>query len=325
MDGPAQVQVAGEATCLSCHGIGYANILPGWQAETERKLDVVSDVVNAAAASSRRGSEAQRADAESLIARALENVELVRVGGGAHNIGYADATLRAAVRLIQEASETGGIEYQPPEVDLGDPVDENQCLRCHLGIENQAGSWEGRRFDHEPHLDRANLSCSFCHSPMEDHGKVSLASPAICTDCHHSGAIACEQCHEGTPGPPGGIIRTPIGDFPHGRHTELGFSCETCHGSAPGRPGADLCETCHGAHHQPEAECLACHREGVKQIHPPVAHEGCAICHGDSVAGIDAWSRNVCTVCHDDRVDHYAPNECVACHQQTPLGADDSS
>lgn len=324
MEGHEQVQVAGEATCLSCHGVKYANILPGWQAETERKVDQARAVVDAARESRPQGSEAQRTEADSLLALARENVELVRVGGGAHNVGYADAALRAAVDLVEQAVGTGGIDYRLPEVDLGPSIGENACLRCHMGIENQAGQWEGRAFPHEPHLARANLSCSFCHSPMEDHGKVSLASPQICSDCHHSGAIACETCHEGTPGPPDGVIRTPTGDFPHGRHTELGFGCATCHGESPGRPGAELCETCHGAHHQPEAECLACHREGVKQKHPPVAHEGCALCHGDAVAGIDEWSRNVCTVCHNDRVDHYAPNDCQACHPQTPLGGSDS-
>ncbi|MDP2470394.1 MAG: cytochrome c3 family protein [Candidatus Palauibacterales bacterium] len=323
--GHENVKAAGEAACLSCHGIRYANILPGWQAEAERKLDRVAKVVDAASGSRRRGSETQRAAADSLLELARGNVELVRVGKGVHNVEYADATLRAALQLVREASESGGIDYQTPEVDLGQPVSENQCLRCHSGIEDQRGEWRGRSFRHEPHVTRANLSCTFCHTSMDDHGKISLASPEICSDCHHSGAMACERCHEGTPGPPGGVIRTGVGDFPHARHTELGFDCAMCHGNPPTRPGADLCERCHGAHHQPEVRCLACHREGVKAIHPPVVHQGCAICHGEAVAGIDSWSRNVCTVCHDDRVDHYAPNDCVACHPQPPLGSDESS
>ncbi|MGE3526361.1 MAG: NapC/NirT family cytochrome c, partial [Gemmatimonadales bacterium] len=42
------VNVADEASCLSCHGIRYANVLPGWQREMERKVAVVEPVVNAA-------------------------------------------------------------------------------------------------------------------------------------------------------------------------------------------------------------------------------------------------------------------------------------
>lgn len=323
--GHAEVKVAGEATCLSCHGIRYANILPGWQAETSRKLGQVAPVVEAAARAPRIGGADQRRAADSLLSLANENVELVRVGRGVHNVGYADAALRAALDLVAEASSTGGIDYRPPSVDLGPTVEENQCLRCHMGIEEQRGSWEGRRFEHEPHVTRANLSCELCHSSMDDHGKVTLASPSLCSDCHHSGAIQCETCHEGGAGRQAGSIPTPTGDFPHPLHVEMGFPCQTCHGNPPGRPRPELCETCHGAHHQPEANCLACHREGVIDLHPPVAHQGCALCHGDAVEGIDEWSRNVCTVCHVDRVDHYAPNDCVACHPQPALGEDAES
>ena len=35
------VRGAGEASCLSCHGIGYANILPEWQRQTDQKVQRV--------------------------------------------------------------------------------------------------------------------------------------------------------------------------------------------------------------------------------------------------------------------------------------------
>jgi nitrate/TMAO reductase-like tetraheme cytochrome c subunit len=324
MSGHAEVQAAGEATCLSCHGIQYANILPGWQAEMERKLARVQGVVSDATASRRTGSTGQRRAADSLLALAGDNVELVRVGGGAHNIAYADALLRTAADYVRQAASSVGIGYAPPVLDLGPSLADNACLGCHLGIDEQQGTWQGMQFTHVPHVRRANLPCSGCHTPLEDHGKISLASPGACSDCHHSGAIECQTCHAGTVSSPEGVIATEIGDFPHSRHLELGFACSTCHGESPGSPSADLCETCHGAHHQPEAECLACHRGGVQSIHPSAAHNGCAVCHGEKVAGIDHWSRNVCTVCHLDRVDHYAPNPCEACHQQPPLGGESS-
>jgi hypothetical protein len=82
---------------------------------------------------------------------------------------------------------------------------------------------------------------------------------------------------------------------------------------------AGLCESCHERHHVPTASCLTCHRGGVKAIHPPAAHEGCAACHGERVARLTEWSREVCTVCHVDRVDHNAPIRCEQCHRIPPL------
>jgi len=318
--GHEQVQVAGEATCLACHGIQYANILPAWQEEMSRKVDRVASVVRAASSASRTGSVAERATADSLLALAEDNMDLVTVGQSAHNIGYADALLRAALGYVDRASRSGGLDYRPPAVNLGTPVAENACLRCHLGVDRQEGVWQGTQFSHRPHVEVANLPCSGCHTGLEEHGGISLASRAACSDCHHSGAIECEQCHAGGARAPEGTIATDAGDFPHPTHVALGFPCATCHGETPGRPRTDLCQDCHAAHHQPEATCLSCHREGVLEIHPIVAHQGCVICHGEAMEGVNAWSRNVCTVCHADRVDHNAPVACEMCHEVPALG-----
>jgi nitrate/TMAO reductase-like tetraheme cytochrome c subunit len=320
ISGHEQVQAAGEATCLACHGTRYSNILPSWQAEMDGKLDQVSSIVRAASAAPRTGSAAERSTTDSLLALAVENVQLVSVGQSAHNIGYADALLRAALEYVDRASRSGGIDYRPPAVNLGTAVAENACLGCHLGVDQQQGVWQGARFSHQPHLKEANLPCSACHTGPEEHGGVILGSPAACSDCHHSGAIACERCHAGGARAPAGTVSTSIGEFPHPAHVALGFPCATCHGETPGTPSSGLCLNCHDAHHQPEATCLSCHREGVLQIHPIVAHQGCAVCHGEAIEGVNAWSRNVCTVCHADRVDHNAPVACEMCHEVPPLG-----
>ena len=318
--GHEQVQAAGEATCLACHGTGYVNILPSWQAEMDDKLSRVSAIVRAASSAPRTGSTAQQATADSLLALASDNVELVSVGQSAHNIGYADALLRAAVAYVDRAARSGGLDYRPPAVSLGAPVAENACLGCHLGVDRQEGVWQGARFSHQPHVKEANLPCSACHTGMEEHGGIALGSRAACSDCHHSGSITCEKCHAGGARAPTGTISTATGDFPHPTHVALGFPCATCHGDSPGAPSADVCENCHSAHHQPEATCLSCHREGVLQIHPVVAHQGCTVCHGDAIEGVNAWSRSVCTVCHADRVDHNAPVACEMCHEVPELG-----
>jgi hypothetical protein len=57
----------------------------------------------------------------------------------------------------------------------------------------------------------------------------------------------------------------------------------------------------------------------VKSIHPAEAHNGCAVCHGQRVAGINRWSRQVCTVCHSDKLEHNAPVDCHLCHSMPEL------
>jgi hypothetical protein len=81
------------------------------------------------------------------------------------------------------------------------------------------------------------------------------------------------------------------------------------------------CVACHDSHHQPEATCLSCHREGAKGSHAlAFAHSTCSQCHGAKAEGLTEWSRQICTVCHTDRVEHNAPAACHLCHQMEPLG-----
>ncbi len=105
LPGHEGVSLAGEATCLSCHGIEFAGILPGWEEEMQTRVEAVSRAV----AQVRRALGAQPSSpADSLIRAAEENLELVRVGKGAHNIPYADQLLRAAVRYGERGCRSRG-------------------------------------------------------------------------------------------------------------------------------------------------------------------------------------------------------------------------
>jgi hypothetical protein len=323
--GHENVQAAGEASCMACHGTRYANILPTWQREMTQRLERVERVVHGAEGVRGSASAGARRAVDSLLGLARANVELVRVGRGAHNVGYADRLLRAAVALTRRAVAAGGLPYDVGGVDLGPPLDRNACLQCHLGVERQTGTFEGARFPHERHVVNGGLGCAACHTPLEDHGKITLGSTADCQGCHHRGAepSTCGRCHAGANGVPAGVIPLPAGDFAHAVHVGIGLPCATCHQS-PTMSAANLtCDNCHGAHHLPGATCLACHRAetGVKAKHmqAAIAHRPCTGCHGDKVAGLTQWSRQVCTVCHTDRVQHNAPVACDRCHQMTPL------
>lgn len=140
----------------------------------------------------------------------------------------------------------------------------------------------------------------------------------------------CARCHAGPGGAPAAPIEVPTGDFPHDVHRDAGLQCSTCH-AAPAMSAKDLnCGTCHDLHHQAEATCLSCHREGVQAKHDrSFAHTvACTQCHGAKIEGVTRWSRQVCTVCHTDRVEHHAPTDCVQCHRISPMhtgGVDSTS
>ena len=86
------------------------------------------------------------------------------------------------------------------------------------------------------------------------------------------------------------------------------------------------CASCHEPHHQPEMTCLSCHQDGVLEKHMGLPlHMTCQTCHGAAVASINRWTRQVCTTCHVDRVDHNAPADCVLCHATPAIGSAESA
>ncbi|HYL70152.1 MAG TPA: NapC/NirT family cytochrome c, partial [Candidatus Dormibacteraeota bacterium] len=218
--GHERVQLAGEPSCLSCHGIRYANILPAWQRDMAAKVARVGPVVSGARAAVRVVPLRQRAVADSLVRLAEDNVELVRVGKGAHNIVYADRLLRASLALVREAVQHGALPYSVPAVNLGPPVSENACLQCHLGVEQRRGKFQGQEFSHTPHVVRAGLECSACHTALDKHGGTTLSSPASCDACHHPVIQPenCARCHAGPGGAPQPTTSLPAGEFSHRTH-----------------------------------------------------------------------------------------------------------
>ena len=317
-----QVKVAGEASCLSCHGVRYANILPSWKQEMTRRQNAVAPVVAGARRAVSATLPGTRRIADSLVGAAEDNLRLVRSGGATHNIAFADQLLRSALDLVKQAVARANLPFSVPEVVLGPPLGENACLACHLGVERREVRFQTGTFNHTPHVARAGLACARCHSPLEDHGRTTVTSPAQCASCHHRGAEdrSCVQCHVGDEGAPVAPVPTAVGQFPHQPHREAGFNCTMCH-VAPSLSAKGLeCQTCHEFHHQPQANCLACHQDTAKAKHDvSSAHLQCSQCHGEGASGLTSWSRHVCTVCHTDRVEHNAPVACDQCHTMQPL------
>ncbi|MDT8436305.1 MAG: hypothetical protein RRA92_06070 [Gemmatimonadota bacterium] len=236
-----------------------------------------------------------------------------RAASGEANPGRAAA--RAALSLFVVLAAMSGAPGLAAQENGDTPA--NPCLQCHQDVARQAAPWQGRRFSHEPHVARAELACAFCHTGLQAHGGITLTGPAACDDCHHgrTAAGSCSRCHRGATGAPDRVFETDVGPFDHPRHVATGFACSGCHVGRSMSAAALDCTTCHGAHHRTEAVCLACHEPGSVPEHPPAVHaEGCVVCHGDGAAWIDRWSREVCSVCHTKRTDHFAGRPCAVCH-----------
>ena len=320
--GHGDVQAAGEATCLSCHGVRYANILPNWQREIDRRQAVVEGVVRDAEATLNTAPVRARGRADSLLRMARENVDIVRIGRAAHNVGRADQLLRAAVGFVEEAVAVGNLSYGVPQLDLGPAMSENACMACHMGVERRAVPFRSTTFGHERHVLFAGLECSDCHTPLEEHGGTTLASEASCDACHHPaiGGGNCAACHQGPGGAPPETMSLSAGDFSHTYHVEeMGFDCSDCHSSTRMSTVETGCESCHEEHHQPETRCISCHRDGAQENHEREDHALCFDCHDEPADQIDRWTRQVCLACHIDMVDHNAPDECADCHQMPPM------
>ncbi|MBI4501583.1 MAG: NapC/NirT family cytochrome c [Gemmatimonadetes bacterium] len=245
--GHEQVNRAGEASCMSCHGIRYANILPAWQREMQRKADLVSSVIADARSSVSAAPARTRSAADSVLRLATENLELVKVGRSAHNVAFADELLRASVNFVERAVRIGTLSYRVPQVNLGPPIGEGSCLQCHVGVERKTVRAGTEEFPHERHVVSGGLACTTCHTPLSDHGKT-VVSRTGCASCHHrqTEPASCTRCHTGAAGgAPDTTIAFPVAAFPHPPHIELELECNTCHNPPAMKVAAGACSDCH--------------------------------------------------------------------------------
>jgi hypothetical protein len=226
---------------------------------------------------------------------------------------FPAATLAGLAALLALATPSTAQEPQGQ-------AQENPCLQCHEQIGSRTAVWKGRRFPHGRHIEDAKLECSFCHTPLQEHGGITLESVTACDNCHHvlTSSSSCSRCHEGAAGAPKGILALPKGDFDHAHHVAAGVPCASCHKGRTMSAKGLACENCHSSHHRPEADCLACHRPGSVPEHPKEAHTMCAACHGEKAAFLTRWTRTECLVCHTDRADHYPEGNCAVCHIVPP-------
>lgn len=150
-------------------------------------------------------------------------------------------------------------------------------------------------------------------SPDFHGARVAAAGTATCTGCHgiletkDAGVPACNDCHVGASGHPGGYADRGSATFHGDEVAALGSAaCKTCHGQdyAGGWAG-DACGSCHpgGADNHPPA--WSGHPDGFMTRESSLFHglraavdgvEDCTRCHGFGLQG--GTSGVACGDCH---------------------------
>ena len=240
--GDGETAVAGEVSCMSCHGPEYRRLYRSWQSMVAERTSGVRRELDSTA-------RLLGSDPPAVFEDATSNLELVERGKGIHNVPYSVAVLEAAHNQINQArAEKGYSELATPWPTAPYASD---CLECHTGVEVSRVSVFGRDFAHGPHVVKQGLECQECHSTHEERDSQGLGPLKIgsssCNSCHHGAAEReCVECH-------GDVMErafsVDLGDFEHAFHVgDMEIACAECHGETPdlrASPDLAVCSDCH--------------------------------------------------------------------------------
>jgi predicted CXXCH cytochrome family protein len=237
--GTGYVQSASAVSCMACHGPRYSKMLGRWQEMLSGKLDQARDELSRARRLLPPEAGPQLADAEA-------NLRLVEKGSGVHNVDYALDILAANHAMLNAALAEAGRDSLPARWEAI-PY-QSPCLRCHQGVESQAGTFRGGPFAHQPHVLDQGLDCLTCHRPHEARTPEEMVSlpPDGCVSCHHAPEqrAECAECHRTITEE---VVDFQGDEFEHEIHVlDEALTCTECHTPGPD-PGldTDFCTDCH--------------------------------------------------------------------------------
>jgi predicted CXXCH cytochrome family protein len=241
-EGP-HTQPASAVSCMSCHGPSYGRIFEAWKSSVEARVSALRKLLEESTAS--MGFEAPPAWED-----ARANFLLVERGHGIHNVNFAYALLDKSFDQLNEARQARKLSAlnRPWKTLAGNS---SSCMSCHVGIEDQRGTFAGQPYSHQPHLTAAGLGCESCHRPHAERapGEVVRFGPDGCRACHHKNVttvsqVACGGCHGDVKARTYPSFR---GEFSHTQHLDTGLECKACHVLASGdpRPQSSACKDCH--------------------------------------------------------------------------------
>jgi predicted CXXCH cytochrome family protein len=227
---------------MSCHGPSYAAIFDAWVGGVTTRVEALRRQLDATVGAMGVAPPPAFEDARA-------NFLLVERGRGVHNVNFSYALLDKAWEQMNTARAGKRLPALARPWQVVAPGS-TQCLNCHVGIERQSGTFQGKAFAHGRHLLDARLECSSCHRPHAERapGEVVRFGPAGCAPCHHTTKTAasstfCGTCH-------GDVRKVTVqswrGEFSHSAHLEQGLECAVCHaGGEDPRPARSACTQCH--------------------------------------------------------------------------------
>lgn len=216
------------------------------------------------------------------------------------------------------------VTERPKEVSKHAVVPNEVCAECH---ESNDPRWKqvADTAGHKVHAVKLQEKCTTCHSTSLHRFEPPEEICAKCHEDHVTGAksmkidkmaLHCLDCHnylaEGSP------LR-PNRETCLGCHKKLADSGQvkwnvTWPDKAPMKVE---CSDCHKPHikKEPVVNCASCHGDEAKKgLHSRGAHPSvsCQACHKPHRWVVE--TRDACTQCHADRINHNEGTVCVSCH-----------
>lgn len=243
---------ADPSTCVFCHGKNFDKLLYKWQNLVKERLEDLKKIEKINNIFKKYGILKYN---EEFV---KYNLSIVEKDGsfGVHNIKYINLILDEVEKKLRKNRNKPDIEYIYSR--------NSRCISCHFGIENKNNPYNGKIFEHAPHLFK--YKCISCHIESTPdkviHGDLKIKD---CNSCHHKKIDNCEECHKIQADFYKGKFIYDSPDFMY----EAEVSCEDCHlkDNRVVRPSSEICSECHEKEYEEDfAVNLRNMKENMKKL-----------------------------------------------------------
>ncbi len=173
-----------KTACRRCHEEGIEPMFTAWMAQITQGIEAVE--TNARSLSVELPPTAA-ASSSATVTWALQVAGALRQGRGIHNVQLSRKLLSDADDAIRGVVTSNGLATGMTDLDLRTFQDkgDDECVRCHFGIEQVEVPYEGKTFSHQIHAIDNDARCLECHkSNNGHHGVLIVDKEEYCAMCH---------------------------------------------------------------------------------------------------------------------------------------------